>query len=173
MLHSGKMIGTEKHEVVTRNLKLTNAVQDNVTVDVSGSVVSVLVSANYHLMSRKCFSSKLHAELLGSLGCKSVLVPIIRIETHDVVMRLDVAKCIILPEMLVYGFALHVEIGGIAVDTVYQIEVAWKHTPVLVEDGFVRELVVLHRQVICCSPVIGIIYLDVFNCRHGTLLSAP
>ena len=166
MLHSGNVVGAKKHEILSRDVKLTNAVQHDMAVDVTCPVVTITVSADDDLMSGKCFSSKLHTERLSLLGGESVFVPIVGIEAHDVVVSLDLAKSVVLVELLVYSITFDVESIGIAVNAFHEIKVSRYHSAVLVEDRFVRKLVMPHRQIIGCCAVIGVVDIDVFNSRH-------
>ena len=114
MLHSGYVSSTKKYEIFPRYIQLPNAVEHDVTVNVTCAVMPIFLGTDEYLMTGKSFSSQLHAKLLSTLRRKTILVV----------------------------------------------------------DGFVGEFVMLHREIFGCNPIIRILYLDVFNSRHGIPLSA-
>ena len=170
VLDSGFVVTRKDHEVLTWNIKLAYAVQDDMAVNVTGSIMSVAVSAYDHLMPGERFSCKFHSKLLSFLRCQTVLITVVRIEAYDVVMSFDFFHFLILLEGGISCLAFLVEGLRITVDTVDQVEVAFHHEAVLVEDRLVGKLVMLHREIFISGTVIGVMDVDVFNCCHGILL---
>lgn len=139
-------------------------------MDITCTVVTIPVGANYCLMSREALTGKFHSELLSPFGSQSVFVTIFRIEAHDIVMSLDFFVSFIASKGIIGSLAFSLEREGIAVDSFNEIEVTRDHFTIRPEDRFVGELVVLHRQIIGRCVVVRVTNREMFHCCHDTHL---
>lgn len=78
----------------------SQAVQDNMNMDISRFIVPPVVGTYQRLMARKMLLSKLHAQALCCFHRQSQF-PVFRIETQNVMVSLDFRFLFIFPELLI------------------------------------------------------------------------
>jgi len=117
VLHTSHMVVRKNHEILSGYIELTDTIKDDVAMNITSAIVAIPVGANYHLVSGKASSRKLHAKLLRFLGGEPIIVTIIRIKAHNIVMSLNLSERVVLTKLLIYILALYVEIVWITVDS--------------------------------------------------------
>ena len=163
---SGMNITGTFHEILHLNIQLADAVDYDVNMNITDTVVAVTVGADNGLMTGEITAGKLHADLLSILRSYSVFITIPRIKTDDVMMSLDLRPVAILVVFCVDCVTLDIETEWIAVDTVKQIEVTWNLIAGVIQNGLIGELIMMHGRIICGSIIVGILDGNMLNNRH-------
>ena len=109
MLISGFLFMGLVHVVLSINCIFADTVDDDVGMNVTGSIVSVCMSDYQCLIAGKVLSGILQTKSLGLFAGKSTFCYICRIETDDVMMAFDISSFLIFVKKLVSPFALFVK----------------------------------------------------------------
>ena len=83
------------------HIKHTKAVEDYVDVNISGMIGTIRMCADQDLMSGKILFGKSNAKGLSFFSCQFVVDNVLRIETQNVVMGLDLSLCLIFVEFII------------------------------------------------------------------------
>ena len=143
----------------------SQAVQDNMNMDISRFIVTLVVGTYQCLMARKMLLSKLHAQALCRFHCQSQL-PVFRIETQNVMVGLDLSFLLIFPELLIGLAALPRKGRGIAQDTFHQEFLPEHGITVFIQEHLSGIFIMLKSQVALCFGIIRIFTGNVFQNRH-------
>ena len=84
------------------NIILSDTVQDNMTVNITDSIMTIRMSADNHLMTRKTILCKLHSQFVSMFHSQSVFCLVIRIEADNIVVCLNFIEACILSIDSVY-----------------------------------------------------------------------
>ena len=106
VFETGAAVAWALCEIGWGDVKLADAIQNNVYMDVSAFIVAVRMSADESLMSGKILSGKFKSELLGLLACQPRFRDIFRIKADDVMMGFDLPVTVVLAECHVDLIAL-------------------------------------------------------------------
>jgi hypothetical protein len=149
VLVTGKAVTGSFHITLTFNIQHPHTVDDNVNMNVSGTVMTVRMSADDSLVSGKVSSGKLHAQLLRPVSSQSIFVPVTRIKTENVMVCFDFFFALIFPKPGIDSFTLFTERVRVTVNSLNEKFISWYPASVLIQYGLTGELVML------CGEIIG------------------
>ena len=89
MLIAGAAVTGALHELLRFHVKLAQAVDDNMYMNVPTSMTSIRMSTDQSLVAGKILFCVFHANGLCPLRCQSAVNLILRVKTDDIVMRFD------------------------------------------------------------------------------------
>ena len=125
----------------------TQAADDDVDVDVPGTVVPVRVGADDGGMTGEVVLAELQAKGLRPLHGQVVLYCVLRVEAHNVVMGLHVLPPAVLAVLAIGNQAGHSERGFAALKGVEQVRIPQLGSALLVQNGQTGVLVVLKGEI--------------------------
>ena len=128
--------------------------------------MTIRVSTDDSLMSRKVFLSKFHTHCLCLFSSQSVFVPISWVEREDVVMGFDFIPGKIFITVFVEPDALYGKGIRGAVDTVNEVFIPKNHSAVFIQNGLVGKFIMFINQVSFASSIVCIFGSDMFNYCH-------
>ena len=166
MLIPGLCISWTFHERLLWNIVFSNAVDNDMDVNVAGTIMTVWVRANNGLMTRKIFYSKFFSEFLCTIRCEAVFIFVTRIKTDDVVVCFDFFSVSIFLEMGIGFLALFRKRSRCAVDGINKIRISWNASSVFIQNRLSGKFIMLGSQIIISSSVVGILNCNVFNDCH-------
>ena len=88
---------------------LTNAVNDDMRMDVAGLVATVCMGDNQYLITWKIFSGKFQTKLLRPFPGKSAFSCVCRIKADDIMMAFDIFPLLVFIEFLICHSTVLVE----------------------------------------------------------------
>ena len=142
-----------------------DAVQDDMYMDIPALVMPVLMSADQHLMSGKmCFRIG-QAKFLRPFHCQPPL-PVLRLKTDDIMVRLDFPLILIFPILLIDLPALSRKVVGIAVHSCQQIVFSHYRIPLFVPEHLLCLFIMLEDQIPFSRCIVRIFTGDMFDDRH-------
>lgn len=86
---SGLCITISFHELLTHDIVFADAVQYNMNMNITGTVVSVLMRADNHLMTGEVLSCKLPDKYMSLFWCEIIFVTVSWIEANNIVVSFD------------------------------------------------------------------------------------
>ena len=125
----------------------TQAADDDVDVDVPGTVVTVRVGTDDGGMTGEVILAELQAKGLCLLHGQAVLYYVLRVEAHNVVMGLHVLPPAVLAVLAVGNQAGHSERRFAALKGVEQVRIPQLRSALLVQNGQTSVLVVLKGEI--------------------------
>ena len=157
------------HEIIPGHGRLAQAVQNDMAMQVSGVVVAVRVRDNQRLMPGKKAVGKLHANRLRLLRRQAVIRHVARVETDDVVMRLDFPEAAVLSPLPVQFNTFRRKTERVAVDSIHQDSVAGHEPSFIVQYGLARVAFMLKEQVLLHLSVVTVFYGYMLQDRGGKI----
>ena len=125
----------------------TQAADDDVDVDVPGTVVPIRVGADDGGMTGEVALAELQAKGLRPLHGQAVLYCVLRVEAHNVVMGLHVLPPAVLAVLAIGNQAGHSERGFATLKGVEQVRIPQLGSALLVQNGQTGVLVVLKGEI--------------------------
>ena len=125
----------------------TQAADDDVDVDVPGTVVPIRVGADDGGMTGKIFLAKLQAKGLRPFHGQAVLYCVLRVEADDIMVGLHVLPPAVLAVLAIGNQAGHSERGFAALKGVEQVRIPQLGSALLVQNGQAGVLVVLKGEI--------------------------
>ena len=123
------------------------AADDDVDVDVPGTIVTVRVGADDGGMTGKVVLAELQAEGLRPFHGQAVLYCVLRIKTYNIMMGLHILPPAVLAVLAVGNQAGHSERGFAALKGVEQVRIPQLGSALLVQNGQTGVLVVLKGEI--------------------------
>ena len=125
----------------------TQAADDDVDVDVPGTIVTVRVGADDGGMTGKVFFAELQAKGLRFLHGQAVLYCVLRVEADDIMVGLHVLPPAVLAVLAVGDQAGHSKRGFAALKGVEQVRIPQLGSALFVQNGQAGVLVVLKGEI--------------------------
>ena len=135
----------------------TQTADDDVDVDVPGTVVPIRVGADDGGMTGEIFLAELQAKGLRPFHGQAVLYCVLRVEAHNVVMGLHVLPPAVLAVLAVGDQAGHSERGFAALKVVEQVRIPQLGSALLVQNGQTGVLVVLEREITLSGGIVRVL----------------
>ncbi len=157
------------HECFPLHIKFTDAVDDNMRVDISAFVMPIRVGADKRLVSGKIFCCILQPKFLRPFPGKP-FVRIFWIIAYDVVVGFDF---IVTPVFAVTCIQLHafcIKSERVTVYAVQKIVIPELHVFVFIKNWLPGFFIVFENEIPLRFAVIGIFNCYVFQYRHEELL---
>ena len=121
MLMTGESITRSFHEILMWNIKSTDAIQNDMNMNVACIPMTIRMCTDEYLMSWKVVICKCHPEFLSTLRSQTVFITVARIEANNVVMCLDFLAVLIFTKLSIGQRTVKSIALWCAVDTVNQI----------------------------------------------------
>ena len=134
----------------------TQAADDDVDVDVPGTVVTVRVGADDGGMTGEVVLAELQAKGLCLLHGQAVLYCVLRVEAHNVVMGLHVLPPAVFAVLAVGDQAGHSKRRFAALKGVEQVRIPQLGSALLIQNGQTSVLVMLEREIALSSGIVRV-----------------
>ena len=162
MFVTGAAVTGALHELLRFHIKLAQAVDDNMYMDVPASVTSIHVGTDQSLMPRKILFCIFHSYGLRPLRRQTAVNLILGVKADDVMMRFDFCRCLIFMILLIKFTAFFCIGKWIAVDSIQDVAAPPNHFAVLVKDRLYAVFFMLKQKVEQRIVIIGIFTCSVF-----------
>ena len=156
VFHARLRIARSVHIWHERNFLDTQRVDNDVYMNIAATVVSVWVSTDNCLMTRKVFLAEFLAHALCQIYVQSMIRNILWIEADDIVMTFDIFPFLIFAVAEVCSQTGNRKIFITAVQCGNAVILSWDKPAVFIQGGLHGELVMLKSEVGFSCGVVGI-----------------
>jgi len=147
---------------------LAQAVEADVAMQVASMIVAVRMRDDQRLMTGKELLGKLNSNGLHSFGGQAVFIAVAWVEADNVVMRFHIFALLILLILVIQLMALCIEGERIAVQPCLNVLPAHNHLPLVIQDWFASNRVMLKQQVSLDFAIVTVPDCDMLQNSYGT-----